>query len=51
MAKPRPQTPFYNEVSESLQRTYHPPSAVQPDSTPGEAAELIVGVLNKEVLL
>jgi multiple sugar transport system substrate-binding protein len=51
LAKPRPQTPFYNEVSESLQRTYHPPSAVQPDSTPDEAAELIVGVLNKEVLL
>ena len=50
-AKPRPQTPFYNEVSESLQRTYHPPSDVQPDSTPDEAAELIVGVLNKEVLL
>lgn len=51
MAKPRPQTPYYNEVSESLQRTYHPPSSVQPDSTPDEAAELIVGVLNKEVLL
>ena len=50
-AKPRPQTPFYNEVSESLQRTYHPPSDVQPDSTPDEAAELIVGVLKKEVLL
>ena len=50
-AKSRPQTPFYSEVSESLQRTYHPPSSVQPDSTPDEAAELIVGVLNKEVLL
>ncbi|MGH8824568.1 MAG: extracellular solute-binding protein [Jiangellaceae bacterium] len=50
-AKSRPQTPFYNEVSESLQRTYHPPASVQPDSTPEEAAELIVGVLNKEVLL
>ncbi len=50
-AKPRPQTPYYNEVSESLQRTYHPPESVQPDSTPQEAAELIVGVLNKEVLL
>ena len=51
LAKPRPQTPFYNEVSESLQRTYHPPSSVQSDSTPGEAADLILGVLNKEVLL
>ncbi|MGH8775256.1 MAG: extracellular solute-binding protein [Jiangellaceae bacterium] len=50
-AASRPQTPYYNEVSESLQRTYHPPSSVRPDSTPEEAAELIVGVLNKEVLL
>jgi multiple sugar transport system substrate-binding protein len=50
-AAPRPQTPFYNEVSESLQRTYHPPSSVQPDSTPEDAADLIRGVLNKEVLL
>ncbi len=51
MAQPRPQTPFYNEVSESLQRTYHPPSSVRPRTTPEEAAELIRGVLNKEVLL
>jgi multiple sugar transport system substrate-binding protein len=51
IAKPRPQTPYYNEVSESLQRSYHPPESVEPDSTPDEAAELIVGVLNKEVLL
>lgn len=51
MAKPRPQTPFYNEVSESLQRTYHPPAAVRPASTPRQAAELIHGVLNKEELL
>lgn len=50
-AAPRPQTPFYNEVSESLQRTYHPPSAVRPETTPEDAAELIIGVLNKEVLL
>jgi multiple sugar transport system substrate-binding protein len=50
-AAPRPQTPFYNEVSESLQRTYHPPESVQPDATPEEAADLIEGVLNKEVLL
>lgn len=50
-AQPRPQTPFYNEVSESLQRTFHPPSSVRPGSTPEEAAELIRGVLNKEVLL
>jgi multiple sugar transport system substrate-binding protein len=50
-AKPRPQTPFYNEVSESLQRTYHPPSSVDPQTTPEKAASLIKGVLAKEVLL
>ncbi len=50
-AVPRPQTPFYNEVSESLQRTYHPPSSVVPDTAPGQAAKLIRAVLNKEVLL
>jgi multiple sugar transport system substrate-binding protein len=50
-AKPRPQTPFYNEVSESLQRTYHPPSSVDPQTTPEKAANLIKGVLAKEVLL
>jgi multiple sugar transport system substrate-binding protein len=50
-AKPRPQTPFYNEVSESLQRTYHPPSSVDPQTTPEKAADLIKGVLAKEVLL
>ncbi len=26
-AKPRPQTPYYSEVSESIQRTYHPTGA------------------------
>lgn len=50
-AAPRPQTPYYGEVSASLQRTYHPPSAVDPESTPRRAQELIDGVLNKEVLL
>jgi multiple sugar transport system substrate-binding protein len=50
-AKPRPQTPYYNEVSESLQRTYHPPGNVNPETTPEDAATLIQGVLNKEVLL
>ena len=27
---PRPQTPYYNEVSTGLQQTWHPPSAVDP---------------------
>ena len=51
LAAPRPQTPYYNEVSGSLQRVYHPPSEVVPDVTGPEAAALIQAVLAKEELL
>ncbi|CAN5166797.1 extracellular solute-binding protein [soil metagenome] len=50
-AAPRPQTAYYNEVSQSLQRVYHPPSAVVPGQTGERAAELIQAVLRKEQLL
>lgn len=50
-AAPRPQTPFYNEVSSSLQRTWHPPGAVSPDSSPQDADELVTSVLQGEALL
>ncbi|MGK2947720.1 MAG: extracellular solute-binding protein [Acidimicrobiales bacterium] len=50
-AAPRPQTAYYSEVSSSLQREYHPPSSVEPDSTGADAAELIQAVLRKERLL
>lgn len=50
-AAPRPQTPYYNEVSGGLQQTWHPPSAVDPDSTPARAGELITAVLRGEQLL
>ena len=50
-AAPRPQTPFYNEVSSSLQRTWHPPRAVSPDSSPREADQLITDVLQGRALL
>ena len=50
-AAPRPQTPYYNEVSGSLQRVYHPPSDVVPGVTGPEAAALIQAVLAKEELL
>jgi multiple sugar transport system substrate-binding protein len=50
-AAPRPQTPYYNEVSGGLQQTWHPPSAVDPDSTPRRAGELITAVLRGEQLL
>ncbi len=51
LAAPRPQTAYYNEVSQSLQRVYHPPSSVQPGETGERAAELIKAVLRKEQLL
>ncbi len=50
-AVPRPQTAYYSEVSGSLQRTYHPPTAVVPGQTGPTAAELIRAVLSGEELL
>ena len=50
-AAPRPQTAYYNEVSGGLQRTYHPPGAVQPGETGESASELITAVLRGEQLL
>jgi multiple sugar transport system substrate-binding protein len=49
-AAPRPLTPYYAEVSSSLQREFHPPASVTQD-TPATAAELIQQVINGEVLL
>ena len=49
-AAPRPLTPYYTEVSSSLQREFHPPSSVTKD-TPQGAADLILGVISGEVLL
>lgn len=49
-AKPRPQTAYYSEVSGSLQREYHPPTAVSPATGP-DAAALIRAVLSGEELL
>ncbi|MBY3555419.1 extracellular solute-binding protein [Modestobacter lapidis] len=51
LAAPRPQTPYYNEISVGLQRSYHPPASVVPGQTGEEAAELIRAVLRKERLL
>ncbi|SOC50683.1 carbohydrate ABC transporter substrate-binding protein, CUT1 family [Blastococcus aggregatus] len=51
IAAPRPQTPYYNEISVGIQRSYHPPSGVTPGSTGEAATELIDAVLEKEDLL
>ncbi len=50
-AAPRPQTSYYSEVTSSIQRVYHPPSAVRPGQTGERAADLIQAVLAKEELL
>ncbi|MBO9553329.1 extracellular solute-binding protein [Cellulomonas sp.] len=50
-AAPRPQTPYYNEVSTGLQETWHPPSSVNPDTTPQRSTDFITAVLHGEALL
>jgi len=50
-AAPRPQTPYYNEVSVGLQQTWHPPASVDPDTTPQESTDFITAVLRGEKLL
>jgi multiple sugar transport system substrate-binding protein len=51
MAAPRPLTPYYSEVSGSIQREFHPPASVDPQSTPEQATDLISAVLAGEELL
>lgn len=51
LGAPRPQTPYYNEISIGLQRTWHPPNAVNPDSTPASSTDFILAVLRGERLL
>jgi multiple sugar transport system substrate-binding protein len=51
IAKPRPQSPYYNEISGGVQRSYHPPASVNPSKTPKQANDLITAVLAKEDLL
>jgi multiple sugar transport system substrate-binding protein len=50
-AAPRPQTPYYSEVSGGIQRVFHPPADVQPDVTGKRADDLISAVLRGDELL
>ncbi len=50
-AAPRPQTPYYNEISLGLQNTWHPISQVDPETTPARSTEFITQVLRGEALL
>ncbi len=49
-AKPRPQTPYYNEVSTAIQQRWTPAEAVT-ENTPAETSEFIGQVLRGERLL
>jgi len=50
-AGPRPITPYYGDVSSSVQRTWHPPSAVQSPQTPQQTDEYMSEVLSGRRLL
>lgn len=50
-AAPRPQTPYYNEVSTAIQLSFTPPSAVDPATTPAQTDQFIQEVLRGERLL
>ncbi|WP_418909702.1 extracellular solute-binding protein [Arthrobacter antioxidans] len=50
-AAPRPQTPFYNEVSTGIQQTWAPPAGVDPETTPETSSDFIISVLRGEQLL
>jgi multiple sugar transport system substrate-binding protein len=50
-AAPRPQSPYYTDVSSAVVREFHPPRSVNPERTPRAASTLIVDVLHDEVLL
>nr|WP_237740781.1 extracellular solute-binding protein [Arthrobacter crystallopoietes] len=51
LSAPRPQTPYYNEVTTSLQLRWTPPADVDPQSTPRTTAAFIESVLEGENLL
>ncbi len=50
-AGPRTESPFYTDISGSLQQTWSPPSSVNPSSTPAAASSLITKVLHDKALL
>jgi multiple sugar transport system substrate-binding protein len=45
-AGPRPVTPFYLDISATIQQTWHPPAAIQPATTPAKSADLINDILH-----
>jgi multiple sugar transport system substrate-binding protein len=50
-AGPRPITPYYGDVSNSVQRVWHPPRSVNPKRTPKETDSFMKDVLRGDRLL
>jgi multiple sugar transport system substrate-binding protein len=50
-AGPRGPSPFYTDISGSIQQTWSPPSSVNPNSSPAAASALIKKVLKGKALL
>jgi multiple sugar transport system substrate-binding protein len=50
-AGPRPVTPYYGDVSVSVQRTWHPPEDVRDPSTPVSTDDYMSDVLSGDALL
>jgi multiple sugar transport system substrate-binding protein len=50
-AGPRPITPYYNDVSTSVQITWHPSTDVQAPATPQETSDFMTAVLHGQRLL
>lgn len=47
----RPLTPYYNEVTGGIQKSWHPPGSVSPESTPARSQAFILEILKGERLL
>ncbi|GAA4284763.1 ABC transporter substrate-binding protein [Brevibacterium daeguense] len=50
-AASRPVSPYYNTITGGIQRTWHPPESVNPETTPAESSQLIIDILQGEALL
>ncbi|MCY1137010.1 extracellular solute-binding protein [Actinoplanes sp. Pm04-4] len=50
-ATPRPVSPYYGDVTGSIQTAFHPPDSLSPGSTPREANDLLEDVLSNKRLI
>ncbi len=48
---PRPKSAFYSQISNAVQSRWHPPTSVNPDTTPKRSAEFLTAILRGEALL